>query len=93
MGLNISKVTYECDCGYNWGSCEERSFFLLVTHRGSDHHSIFHKHHADQPNAGLERMGSMSDEGLAALIKLLTQESTEEITKEDRLEMEKVGRI
>jgi hypothetical protein len=82
MGLTNYKVTYECDCGENWGDCDKRSFFILQYNRTVDIGTLFHKHHADDENSKMQDLGAFTDKGLAALVKVLTQSDPDEETNE-----------
>jgi len=87
MGSTRYKVTYECHCGCDYGSCERRSVFLFDYNRSCDIGSLFHKRHADEPGSKMEFLGSFGDAALSALIKILTEnepsESWDQKDKED----------
>lgn len=82
MGITRYKVTYKCDCGEDYGSCERRSFFLFEYNRSCDLGSLSHKHHADEPNSKMEYLGTFGDNALSALIKVLTEANPSEIWSE-----------
>lgn len=77
MGISRYKVTYECECGCDYGSCERRSFYLLEQNRSSDTASLFHKHHADEKDSKLEFLLTMTDNSMEALITILTSQDKE----------------
>lgn len=84
MGCTRYKVTFECDCGENYGSCEKRSFFILNYNRSVDIGTLYLKHHADDKESKMQNLGSFTDKGLNALIKVLTQsDPDEELTEQD----------
>lgn len=72
MSRTNYKVTFSCDCGENYGSCEKRSLFILEYDRSVDIGSLFFKNHADDEGSKMEFLGSFSDKGIEALVKVLT---------------------
>lgn len=94
MGVNRYKVTYECDCGENYGSCEKRSFFLFEYNRSCDIGTLYHKRHADDEDSKIERLGSFTDTMLAALGNVLSGEDNgEDWTQSDIKEIERTYSI
>lgn len=87
MGSTRYKVTYKCNCGQDHGSCERRSVFLFEYNRNCDIGTLFHKHHADEPDSKMESLGSFGDNALSALVKVITEsipsESWDERDQED----------
>jgi len=91
MGMNYYKVTYECDCGCDYGSCERRNFFLLEMSRSVDVYTLYHKHHADEPDTKLEEIWCGGDAGMEALAKIINCEDLpEEYDKSDYDEIKQV---
>lgn len=76
MSTNRYKVTYECDCGQDYGSCGRRNAFLLSYHNGSDTAALYHRQHVDDPTSPydgiLELVAHFTDNKLAALGKILS---------------------
>ncbi len=64
MGFNRYKITYECDCGIDWGSCGRRNFFLYGYLRSCDIGTIMHVQHADDEDPIIETYGSFTDNAL-----------------------------
>lgn len=79
MGSTRYKVTYECDCGCDYGSCERRNIFLFEYNRSCDIGTLSHKHHADEPDSKMEYLGAFGDNALSALVKILTEEPPSEL--------------
>lgn len=91
MGMNSYKITYECDCGCDYGSCERRNFFLLEMSRSTDTYTLYHKNHADDPNSKLEEVLWLGDNGMAALGKLIDcSDSPEKYDDSDREELKQL---
>lgn len=86
MGINRYKVTYECDCGENYNTCEKRSFFLFEYNRSCDLGTIYHKRHADDKDSKVECFGTFTDKMLAALDNVLNGEGNGEVWTESDIE-------
>jgi len=78
MGTTRYKVTYNCQCGEDYGSCDKRSFFLFAYNRSCDVGTLYHKLHADLPQSKLEKLGAFGDEAISALVTVLTQQDPSE---------------
>jgi hypothetical protein len=91
-----TKITYECACGCDFGSCGRQNYFLLAYHNGSDTAVLYHKDHADKPlypsDGVLEIVANFDENKLAALAQLLTQkrEDSESWTREDHAETDAI---
>jgi hypothetical protein len=91
MGSTRYKVTYKCDCGEFYGSCEKRSFFIFDYNRSIDVGALAWKRHADDPDSLMKNLGTFSDNALSALINVLTQEHASEIcTAEENEEFDSI---
>ena len=78
MGTTRFKVTYQCECGEDWGSCGKRSFFLFSYNRSCDIGALYHKHHADNQGSKLDYLGHFDDTALDALRKILSMSDPDE---------------
>ena len=93
MGVNQYKVTYKCDCGCDYGSCERRNFFIMEMSRSLDFYRLFHKFHADENDSNLEEIFICSDNGIEALAKLVNssdEELIEKLTSQDQNELKNI---
>jgi len=66
------KVTYDCDAGCHYGECDKKNTFLLLHNCSTDYTEIVHIYHSDG-NPITEKLGTFTDEGISALIKILTE--------------------
>lgn len=69
MSTHYRKVEFTCDCGQNYGSCEETGKFFMVYHGVSDLNNIYYQAH---PGDRVIDMGCFTDEQLSKLGTLLT---------------------
>lgn len=77
MGVNRYKITVECDCGCDWGAnCGKKDVYLFCYNRTCDIGTLY---------VNGEHKISMTDNQIAALIKVLTSnEFLEKCTEEER---------
>ncbi len=81
MGTTRYKVTYECECGENYGWCDKHGVFLFEYNRSCDIGLLMHKPHMEDKNSKIEHLGYLNDNAIDALVKILTQsESIEKWT-------------
>jgi hypothetical protein len=69
MSHSLQKITYECDCGKNYGSCGEQGVFYMDYNAAIDLGTVYHKPHPDEK---MLLLGSFTDIQLSALIKILS---------------------
>ena len=73
MGVIRYKRTVDCECGCNYGSnCGRKISFLLCYNRSVDIGTLYVNNNAENTDSKYERLLSMGDEQLAALIDVLT---------------------
>lgn len=80
MGNTYSKVTYKCDCGKNYGSCDVECEFYEVYNRTCDIAKIYHK----DCEGELKEILCLSDNAAHALANLLSNKEIELTTEEER---------
>jgi len=91
MGMNQYKVTYKCDCGCDYGSCERRNFFLLEMSRSTDYYRLYHKFHADEVDSKLTEIFGCGDNGMEALAKIINcSNSPEKLNENDIKELKNI---
>jgi hypothetical protein len=69
MSHSLQKITYECDCGKNYGSCGEQGVFYMDYNASCDTGQLFHKPHPDDK---IICLGEYTDNQLSALSKILS---------------------
>lgn len=69
MSHPLYKITYVCDCGQDYGSCEKEGAFYMDYNASCDIATIFQKPH---PTDKMIYIGAFGDNELHALGKILT---------------------
>jgi len=76
------KVAYDCDGGCDYGGCDKKNLFLLEHNASTDYTQIIHVHHSDE-KPFIKEIGNFTDDGISALIKILTKNESSERWNED----------
>ena len=91
MGETNYKITYECDCGCDYGGCGKESAFLLKHNRSCDLYTLVHKEHINTESPTVTLLGTFTDEMVNSIVEILTQpHSTENFTEQDNADFKEV---
>lgn len=89
MGRTITKVSYICDCGENYGSCGVEAGFIQSYNRSCDIGTIYY-YHRGITKYTIQLLGAFGDNGLFALSNLLNinDDELDRLTDEEFKEFE-----
>lgn len=86
MGVTRYKKTVGCDCGCNYGTdCGRKTSFLFCYNRSVDIGTLYIKEDAQNKDSKWNKIQSMTDSQIAALVEVLTSEDhIEDITEDEK---------
>lgn len=89
MSHNREKVTYQCDCERDHGTCGEEGVLLLDGNNAIDITSIYWKAHPGEP---MIKIGTFTDRQLFHLSKLLGSNENEKWSDRDHEEIKLISK-
>ena len=83
MSKTRQKITYECDCGIDYGSCGRTNVMYYTYYGVSDTFKIGVKYHIDEADSKIRPITYGTDKDLCVLMDLLNNENESTWTPEE----------
>jgi hypothetical protein len=85
MSKTIYHVTYDCDCGIDYGSCDKKEEYALVYNGSCDLATLMRKSGHRDSDGKWKYVETLTDNQIAALSRILSMKDADEPTGDTKL--------